>query len=123
MKKVAMGIALALAASAAFATHPQTINKTGFVGVNKTQSAQSLGHSKLAFYALIDATNDISHINGNGKDGLRELYFGRDANDGYERMAAMRGGKIKDDYIALSSQLGIGIGIWHYFDLGVGQIQ
>ena len=69
-----MGIALALAASAAFATHPQTINKTGFVGVNKTQSAQSLGHSKLAFYALMDATNDISHLK---KDGLNELYFGK----------------------------------------------
>ena len=42
MKKVAMGMALALAA-AAYAGHPQTINKEGFVGVNKTQSAQSLG--------------------------------------------------------------------------------
>ena len=118
MKKVAMGIALALAASAAFATHPQTINKTGFVGVNKTQSAQSLGHSKLAFYALMDATNDISHLK---KDGLNELYFGKDEKgDGYQKMAAMRGGPIKDDYIALSTQLGIGIGIWHYFDLGLG---
>lgn len=120
MKKVAMGIALALAASAAFAAHPQTINKTGFVGVNRTQSAQSLGHSKLAFYALMDATNDISHINGNGHDGLRELYFGKDENEGYEKMSIMRGGPIKDDYIALSTQLGIGIGLWHYFDLGIG---
>ena len=60
MKKVAMGLALALAASA-FASHPQTINKEGFVGVNKTQSAQSLGHSKLVFTLLGDATfgNDM----------------------------------------------------------------
>ncbi|MCQ2050485.1 MAG: hypothetical protein MJZ22_05750, partial [Candidatus Saccharibacteria bacterium] len=55
MKKVAMGLALALAASA-FAGHPQTINKEGFVGVNNTQSAQSLGHSKLVFTLLGDAT-------------------------------------------------------------------
>ena len=54
MKRVAMGLALALAASTAFAGHANTINKTGFVGVNKTQSAQSLGHSKLVFTALGD---------------------------------------------------------------------
>ena len=54
MKRVAMGLALALAASTAFAGHANTINKTGFAGVNKTQSAQSLGHSKLVFTALGD---------------------------------------------------------------------
>ena len=60
MKRVAMGLALAMAASA-FAGHANTINKTGFVGVNKTQSAQSLGHSKLVFTALGDYTfgNDM----------------------------------------------------------------
>jgi hypothetical protein len=68
----------------------------------------------------MDATNDISHINGNGDKGLNELYYGKDKKDGYQKYAAMRGGPIKDDYIALSTQLGIGIGIWHYFDLGLG---
>ncbi|MCQ2107851.1 MAG: OmpA family protein [Fibrobacter sp.] len=53
MKKIAAGLALALAASA-FAVHPQTINKHGMVGVNETQSAQALGHSKLVFSALAD---------------------------------------------------------------------
>ena len=51
MKRVVAGLALALAVGA-FAAHPQTLNKEGFVGVNKTQSGQSLGHSKLAFFAL-----------------------------------------------------------------------
>ena len=61
MKRVAMGLALALAASTAFAGHANTINKTGFAGVNKTQSAQSLGHSKLVFTALGDfaSSNDM----------------------------------------------------------------
>ena len=53
MKRVIAGLALALAVGA-FAAHPQTLNKEGFVGVNKTQSGQSLGHSKLAFFALMD---------------------------------------------------------------------
>ena len=54
MKRVAMGLALAMAVSAYADQHAKTINKTGFVGVNKTQSAQSLGHSKLVFNALGD---------------------------------------------------------------------
>lgn len=117
MKKIAMGIAFAMAAaSAAFATHPQTINKTGFVGVNKTQSAQSLGHSKLSFYGLVDATNDGNDM---FPDGVDELYIGSNKNSGYDKGNAMRGGEVKD-YYGLSANLGFGIGIWHYFDLGIG---
>ena len=40
MKRVIAGLALALAVGA-YAAHPQTLNKEGFVGVNKTQSGQS----------------------------------------------------------------------------------
>ena len=111
MKQIATGIALALAASAAFAAHPLTINKTGLVGVNKTQSAQSLGHSKLSFYGLMDATNDMSQFD---KAGVDE-YLIYNNQETY-----LRGGSPKDDYIALNANIGFGIGIWHYFDLGLG---
>jgi len=123
MKRVVAGLALAMAVQA-FADHPQTINKTGFVGVNKTQSAQSLGHSKLSFYGLMDATTDVQNI---APEGVRERYTGMylpaDQNNGMqyglEYNTLMRQGMV-EDYVALGAQVGFGIGIWHYFDLGVG---
>ncbi|MCQ2123791.1 MAG: OmpA family protein [Fibrobacter sp.] len=74
MKKIAMGLALALATSA-FAEHAKTINKHGFAGVNETQSAQSLGNSKLVFVLL----NDIGF---GSYDGAVE-YEGANANAGF----------------------------------------
>ncbi len=123
MKRVVAGLALAMAVQA-FADHPQTINKTGFVGVNRTQSAQSLGHSKLAFYGLVDATTDVNNI---APDGVEERYTGvylpAELNGGVqyglEYNTLMRKGMVQD-YVALGAQVGFGIGIWHYFDLGVG---
>ncbi|WP_298770641.1 hypothetical protein [uncultured Fibrobacter sp.] len=118
MKKVAMGLALALAASA-FAGHPQTINKEGFVGVNKTQSAQSLGHSKLVFTLLGDATfgNDMfpnrDAVEGNpGGYALMETDFRDPSNPGAKTAPV-------SDFLGGSAYLGFAIGIWHYFDLGV----
>ena len=110
MKKVAMGIALALAASA-FAGHPQTINKEGFVGVNKTQSAQSLGHSKLVFTLLGDATfgNDMfPSDDATGFGALNEV----------EATGALKNAPVAD-FVGGSANIGFAIGIWHYFDLGV----
>ena len=109
MKKVAMGLAFALAASA-FAAHPQTINKEGFVGVNKTQSAQSLGHSKLVFTLLGDATfgNDMFPNNDVTGTALQET----DAL-GNQKNAPVA------DFVGGSAYIGFAIGIWHYFDLGV----
>ncbi len=115
MRKVAMGLALALATSA-FAGHPQTINKEGFVGVNKTQSAQSLGHSKLVFTLLGDGTfgNDM-FPNKEGVEGepggyaLTELDY---QNEGIKNASVA-------DFVAGSAYIGFAIGIWHYFDLGV----
>lgn len=113
MKRVVTGLALALAVQA-FADHPQTINKTGFVGVNKTQSAQSLGHSKLSFYGLMDATTDVNNI---APEGVTESYIGADG--ALPPGTVMRKGMV-EDYIGLGAQVGFGIGIWHYFDIGVG---
>ena len=113
MKRVVTGLALALAVQA-FADHPQTINKTGFVGVNKTQSAQSLGHSKLSFYGLLDATTDVENI---APEGVTERYNG--TNESILPGSVLRAGMV-EDYIALGAQVGFGIGLWHYFDIGVG---
>ena len=122
MKRVVTGIALALAVQA-FADHPQTINKTGFVGVNKTQSAQSLGHSKLSFYGLVDATTDVANV---APQGVTERCTGTscmvnpfDGSPMYEYNSPLRQGMV-EDYVAMSAYVGFGIGIWHYFDLGVG---
>ncbi len=110
MKKVAMGLALALAASTAFAAHPQTINKHGFVGINKTQSAQSLGHSKLVFTLLGDGTfgNDMFPNNEVTGNAMHETFYGED----------FKNGPIAD-FIGASAYVGFAIGIWHYFDVGV----
>ena len=113
MKRVVTGLALALAVQA-FADHPQTINKTGFVGVNKTQSAQSLGHAKLSFYALMDATTDVENI---APTGVSEYYIGQEPTLSYNTL--MRQGMV-EDYIALGAQIGFGIGLWNIVDLGVG---
>ena len=113
MNKVAMGLALALAASA-FAGHPQTINKEGFVGVNKTQSAQSLGHSKLVFTLLGDATF--------GNDMFPNNEYGtalRDDNDIDEAHPYAGKNAPVADFVGASAYVGFAIGIWHYFDLGV----
>ena len=121
MNKVAMGLALALAASA-FAGHPQTINKEGFVGVNKTQSAQSLGHSKLVFTLLGDATfgNDMFPNNDNGMGALYEAqphYVENELGEGV--YAPLLANAPVTDFVGGSANIGFAIGIWHYFDLGV----
>ena len=116
MKKVAMGLALALAASA-FAGHPQTINKEGFVGVNKTQAAHSLGHSKLVFTLLGDATfgNDMFPNNDITGTALQENYaqFLGDSYYALEKNASV------SDFLGGSAYIGFAIGIWHYFDFGI----
>ncbi len=99
MKRAVTGLALALAVGA-FASHPQTLNKTGFVGVDKTQSAQSLGHSKLAFYALADYSDGYNNLNG--------------------AMGTTPGFYEVSKFMALNAELGFAIGIWHYFDVGFG---
>ena len=131
MKKVAMGFALALAASA-FAAHPQTINKEGFVGVNKTQSAQSLGHSKLVFTLLGDATFNSNKLY-KGVDAtqavdpafvpyvpssvdLIETRADYDPNDPFATSTTYA--PVKNSLFG-SANIGFAIGIWHYFDLGV----
>ena len=114
MKRVVTGLALALAVQA-FADHPQTINKTGFVGVNRTQSAQSLGHAKLSFYGLVDATTDVEYI---APYGVRERYNVLDENLNLYNNIKRTG--MVEDYIALGAQIGFGIGLWNIVDLGVG---
>ena len=109
MKKIAMGLALAMASSA-FALHPQTINKSGFVGVNKTNSAQSLGSSKLVFTLLGDATfgNDMFPNDANGY----ALYQKFGHSTGFETDAPIV------DFLGVSGNVGFAIGIGNYFDIG-----
>ncbi|MCR5378895.1 MAG: OmpA family protein [Fibrobacter sp.] len=115
MKRVITGLALALAVGA-FASHPQTINKYGFVGVNKTQSAQSLGHSKLVFVLLGDATfgNDMfpqyPGLFGENNEPL--------APGGYSLMDNSHKATV-NDYTGASAYTGFAIGIFNYFDIGV----
>ena len=107
-----MGLAFAMASSA-FAMHPQTMNKIGFVGVNKTNSAQSLGSSKLVFTLLGDGTfgNDMFPINDQVGYALEQTY--------------RSGGNVQSikapiaDYLGASANVGFAIGIGSYFDLGV----
>lgn len=98
MKRVIAGLAMALAVGA-FAAHPQTLNKEGFVGVNKTQSGQSLGHSKLAFFALFDYADGYNNLNGTSTTDPRW-------------------GQVSK-FMGLNANVGFAIGLWHYFDVGM----
>ncbi len=103
MKRVAMGLAFAMAVSAFASQHPQTINRAGFVGVNKTQSGQSLGHSKLVFKSLGEITfGDDMFPSSEGQPALN--YNGQQSEVA--------------DYTGLSAYVGFSIGILNYIDLG-----
>ena len=112
MKRVAMGLAFAMAVSAFASQHAQTINKTSFVGVNKTQSAQSLGHSKLVFSALGD------YAFGNK---MFQAMPEQDVHHALERV--LPSGQIQKaevaSYIGVNAYVGFAIGLLDYFDLGV----
>ncbi|WP_407443855.1 OmpA family protein [Fibrobacter sp.] len=110
MKRVLTGLALALAVSAYADGHPQTLNKTGFVGANKTQSAQSLGHSKLAFYALMDYADGFDNMNNN---------FITAYDPTFGALPDMNYGAVSK-FMGISGEVGLAIGIWHYFDFGAG---
>lgn len=103
MKRVAMGLAFAMAVSAFASQHPQTINRAGFVGVNKTQSGQSLGHSKLVFKAL----GEVNFGNDQFPDDNGRLAI--DYNGAYSSVG---------DYTGMSAYFGFSIGILNYIDLG-----
>ena len=108
MKRVAMGLALALAASSAFAGHANTINKTGFVGVNKTQSAQSLGHSKLVFTALGDYAFGNSMFKADPENGYNYAFANEYTNQKAEAA----------NYSGISAYVGLAIGLFEYFEDG-----
>lgn len=115
MKRVAMGLALALAASSAFAGHANTINKTGFVGVNKTQSAQSLGHSKLVFTALGDYTFGNSMFKDDPSSQISHVF-----ENEYAPLPQYPHQKAKAaNYSGISAYVGLAIGLLDYFDIGV----
>ena len=104
-----MGLALALAASSAFAGHANTINKTGFAGVNKTQSAQSLGHSKLVFTALGDYAFGNSMFKADPENGYNYAFANEYTNQKAEAA----------NYSGSSAYVGLAIGLLDYFDIGV----
>ena len=101
MKRVIAGLAMALAVGA-YAAHPQTINKEGFVGVNKTQSGQSLGHSKLSFFALFDYADGFKNLNG---------AVVKETSDNERNSEITK-------FMGLNANVGFALGIWHYFDVG-----
>ncbi|MCF0225647.1 MAG: OmpA family protein [Fibrobacter sp.] len=112
MKKIAMGVALAAAISA-FAEHPLTINKQGFAGVNKTQSAQSLGHTRFVVYLLGDMTtgDDMFPKNDLTKTALDEtVYYEPDLH--YKNAAV-------EKFVGATANFGLAIGLGDYFDLGL----
>ncbi len=92
MRKVAVSLALALAVSA-FADHAQTINRNGVAGVSYTQSAQTLGHSKLGLFILTDAG------------------FGSYEKSEQDKAVQFEG---------FNGAAGFGFGISDYFDIGLG---
>lgn len=87
-----------------------TLNKDAMMGVNKTQSAQSLGHSKLGFSLLGDVTNETSMFKDRG-DTLGQMT--RFHNIGGQTSANA------SDFWGASAYVALAVGIWDYFDFGV----
>jgi outer membrane protein OmpA-like peptidoglycan-associated protein len=108
MKRVAMGLAFALAVSAFADQHAQTMNKTAFGGVNNTQSAQSLGHSKLVFSALAD------YAFGNK---MFQAMPERNIPYAAENKATNQQAEIAN-YKGVSAYVGLAIGLWDVIDFG-----
>ncbi len=113
MKRVAMGLAFALAVSAFADQHAQTMNTTAFGGVNKTQSAQSLGHSKLVFSALANYAfgNKMFQPMTDGVPEAQQVHY---------TLQRTADGKQSDvsGYKGVSAYVGLAIGLWDYFDFG-----
>ena len=109
MKRVAMGLAFALAVSAFAEQHAQTINKTGFVGVNKTQSAQSLGHSKLVFTALGDYAFGNKMFQPDLESQPPIGYAVKNGDNAFN----------VNGYMGFSAYVGLAFGLFDIVDLGV----
>ena len=94
----------AFAAAAMVATvskgHAATINRDGVVGINKTFSAQTLNHGKLALGVHTHIIDDAEQLEGGAidVDGVRT--------------------ELKD-YLTLSSSIFLGIGFGPYTDVGL----
>ena len=112
MKRIFMCLLL-IAMASAYAGDIKTINRYGFAGLNKTQSAQSLGHSKLSFSMLLDATNDVSMFED--RSGLRQ--FSEGLVNTNNNTSATSNAYI-DDFMGVNGYVSFGIGISNYFDVG-----
>jgi len=114
MKRLYLSLLL-FAITSVYASDTKTINKYGFAGVNKTQSAQSLGHSKLTFSILGNVTNDFSMIEDRGGDSQHLTQFlsyknGDPSDTSYSKI---------NDFLGINSYISFGLGLSNYFDIGV----
>lgn len=106
-----------------FANDTKTLNKYGFAGVNKTQSAQSLGHSKLSFSILGNITNDNTLFRDRGHtrqftENAFNIHYNSEEGEAVPDLMAPSNAYV-GDFIAGTAYISLGIGIWNYFDLGV----
>ena len=113
MKRLYLSLLL-FAITSVYASDTKTINKYGFAGVNKTQSAQTLGHSKLSFSILGNVTNDFSMIEdrGNSRHLTQTVSYTNgspsDTSNAYI-----------DDFMGINGYVSFAIGIGSLFDIGV----
>lgn len=112
MKRILLYLLLTAIAST-YAGDIKTINRYGFAGLNKTQSAQSLGHSKLSFSMLGDATNDVSMFEN--RTGLGQ--FTEELVNSNNSTSATSNANI-DDFMGINGYASFAIGISNYFDIG-----
>lgn len=106
MKKAAFCALIGLLAMNASAT----LNKDAMMGVDKTQSAQSLGHSKLGIAILGDVTRDTKMFGDKGQGQIEQQNYETGAAPTYANVS---------DFWGANAYVAMAIGIWHYFDFGV----
>lgn len=105
-------VALGLSASVAFAH--ETLNKTGLLGINKTQSAQSLKHGQLAFSLLADVTND-----GGMVDGEYTNWAGGLVCTAEDATCAAGGTSTRDKFTGLATYVAASFGLFEIADIAI----
>lgn len=101
MKKWVLSLLMVLAVNAS-----ATMNKDGLKGINKTHSAQTMGHSNLGISILGDVTNDASVVDGGL---LTQTVYGQ-SEKSYAEI---------DEFWGVNAYVAVGLGIWHYFDFSI----
>lgn len=101
---------------ALFAISAFALNKDGLQGINRTHSAQTMGHSKFGIGVLADVTMDQSIVKDQG--GYQVTQYQKDPNTGTPSTTGTNGSLSNFQGSSIYTFMSIGLG--SFFDFAVG---